>query len=555
MSRVHVRILSGGFVVTPTSEMFATFTGYLYRMYRYEYAKVPVRQGGRVTYVNKNELKEKWSFESPTNNEYRIHISYLEDFRRYFSNFDIHYEVVPWCFGDDVEIEMKDFYSPREKQGDWIEFLTTEDGPHLSLPATMGGGKTVTFLACCAAIKKRAAAIIPPFLSDRWLYEINKFTTLDKKEYIYISGSDLLKRYMATIEAGLNPFKIVLFSINTIRNYIRDYYEFPEGWIYSPEEFFMAAGFGVKGVDEAHKELHFHFQSNLFMNMGRYINLSGTLGKENPFLNEMAERNYPLEDRCPVDEAEAVTVANIYKMYYTGYIPQHRSPMGYSHVIYENNIRYRPSMKNAYFMYLARILFAEFVSIRSQPMDKCLVFMATTKLADEFCDFLKADPNIYTHFDHLLIDRLRAGEPDDKCRKLNIAITTIGRAGTGFDVEGVLTVLNTIAINDQYLQRQVLGRGRKRDDVDCRYVRVYSPHIQKHVDYHLKSLAALRDLCKTVKIHELPGAMPFPTSIDMQVAKEIEGAERREKKLKKSQANERKRNRANNPPKKNKKGK
>lgn len=534
MQRARVRILNSSFVLNPTPNMIGVLRSFLVRMYRYEFRKVPTyTKGGPVVYRNDNQLKDKWIVESPSVNEVRMHISYLNEFRKKFSLFDIDYIIHPTYPGDDVEIEMQDFYSPRGKQGEWVEFLTTAPGPHLALPATMGGGKTVTFLAVAAVVKKRTVAIIPPFLSDRWLLEIGKFTKLNDREYVYISGAKLLKSYMTTIEAGSNPFKIVLLAINTIRNYIRDYYLNPELWVYSPEEFFKKAKFGLKGVDEAHKELHFHFTSNMFLNLGRYVNLSGTLRKENEFLNEMAERIYPLAGRCPVDAPKAITDCIIYKMYYnSNWIPRCKSPMGYSHVLLENDIRYNPSIKRMYFIYLARIVYGEFVAIRSQPNDKCMVFLATTKLADEFIEFLQESDEVSAHFKDVRTGRLRRGEPDSKCHTLDIFATTVGRAGTGFDMPGILTVVNTVAISDGPLQAQVLGRGRERDDVNCRYVRLYSPNIPKHVDYHLKSLTELRSLTNSVAFKELGGSMPVPSPYDKQYAKKIETEERKARKKK-----------------------
>lgn len=533
MTKAVVRILNSAFIVSPSREMHSTFMNYIKRMYRYEFKKQGRKVDKSFVYENVRELKEKWLIEAEQMNEYRIHISYLKEFRYYFKHIDIEYIIEEPCQGDEVTIEMQDWFSPRGEQGDWINFLTGE-GVHMSLPATMGAGKTVTFLACASEYGRRTAAILPPFLSDRWMLEIAKFTKLERRDYVYITGMSLLKSYMTTLEEGRNPFKIVLFSINTLRNYIRDYYENPTEFIYSPEELFRKAGFGLKGVDEAHKELHFHFLSTMFFNTSKYINLSGTLGKENEFLNEMAERLYPMKGRCPVEEAEANTNASIYKLYFSGWIPHHKSPMGYSQIIMENNIRYHPSVCKAYFSYLAKILYAEYAAIRIKEGDKALVFLATTKLADMFVEYLETESGVADAYAPFRIGRLRAGEADEKCQDLDIVVTTVGRAGTGFDLPGVLTVFNTISISDGPLQRQVLGRGRKRDDVDCRYVRLYSPHIKKHVDYHLKSLKTLGDLCTKITTHELPGAIPFPTGYDFDNAKRVQAEERAAKKAKKS---------------------
>lgn len=532
MSKGVVRILNSAFVVSPSKEMYYTLMDFLKRTYRFEFKKQGKRTNLGFVFENKRELKEKWCLEAPQLNEYRIHISYLPQFRENFKNYQIDYIIETPFEYDEVDITMQDFFSPRGEQGDWIKFLTQERGPHLSLPATMGAGKTVTFLACAAEWGKRTGVMLPPFLADRWLLEIGKFTNLDRKEYVYITGGKMLKAYMTTLEEGRNPFKIVLFSINTIRNYIREYYDNPDEWIYSPEELFKAARFGLKGVDEAHKELHFHFMSTLFFNCARYINLSGTLDKENEFLNDMGQRLYPVEGRCPVDEVEASTNCSIYKLYFSSWIPKHRSAMGYSQIIFENQIRYHPTVKRVYFLYLAKILYAQYVSKIVKDSDKGLVFMATTKLADEFTEYLKTDKEVAPTFAKLRIDRLRAGEPDEKTHDIDLVITTVGRAGTGTDIPGILTVLNTIAISDGPLQRQVLGRGRKRDDAECRYVRLYSPHIPKHVDYHLKSLGALGDLCTNVTTYELPGAMPVPTDYDREYAAKTEAAERKARKQK-----------------------
>lgn len=529
-----VKVLTGGFVVKPSQRMYYPLQSYLIRMYRFEFNKKASRRGGSIVYETKREMKDKWCVELEDLNEYRIHISYLDEFKEHFKTYDVEYSMGIPNYGDEVEFGMMDWYEPREGQQDWIDFLTKpHPNPHLALGASMGGGKSVTFLASISKLKRRACMIIPPFLSDRWLLEALKFTTLTKKEIVYISGGPMLKSYMTTIEMGRNPFKLVLISINTLRNYYRDYYLYPDEWIYSPEDFFYAANFGIRGIDEAHKELHFHFITTLFLNLNHYIGLSGTLGKENEFLDGMAERLFPLESRVPINDVVASTEASIYKLFYGRWIPKHKSSMGYSHIMYENDIRYHPSIKEAYFLQLARITKVEFADITVEDEDKCVIFFATIKLADDFCEFLSDHEPLQKDFGRFRIGRLRAGEPDDKTKELDIVITTVGRCGTGTDIPGILTVFNTISISDGFLQRQVLGRARKRPDINCRYVRLYSTSIRKHVDYHLKSLGVLKDLCTKVTIRNLSGTMHFPTGWDFEQAKKTEGMERLARNLKK----------------------
>jgi len=527
MSITVVRILNSGFVVTPSPDFVHLLRDYLKRMYRYEFRKTAKRVGGAISFDSQRELKEKWCIELPNINEYRIHISYLTDFKVRFKDVKIDYLVSSLNPADKVSFAMVSSFSPRGEQPDWIEFLSTHNGqPHKALPATMGAGKTITFLAVLSEIGYRAYVMLPPFLSSRWLSEIEKFTDLDKKEYVYISGGTSLKSYMTTLEMGRNPFSIVLFSITTMRNYFRDYYINPEEFIYSPQEFFAKAGFGVRGIDEAHKELHFHFTSTLYANCSRYIALSGTLDKDNEYLCEMGERLFPEDGRCPVGDVVASTDCVVYKMYYDTWTPKHMSSMGYSHVQYENQIRFNPTIRNAYFLYLAKIVYAEFVSKIVKDSDKCLVFMATVKLADMFDEFLRENAQVKDAFSSYNVGRLRAAEDDSKCDDLDIVITTVQRTGTGTDIPGLLTVFNTIPIADSGLQRQVLGRGRPRDDINPRYIRLYSPTIRKHVQYNVESLRILNDLCTSVTMRELPGSMPNPTTWDKEQAKKTEGLER-----------------------------
>ncbi len=509
-------------------------------MYNYGFKQQAKRTANGFKFTNQRVLLEKWALEMPDINEYRIHRSYLTDFRNHFKNFDIAYIVESTAKADDVTIKLIPSFDTRGDQGEWLDFLAQDDYRHLSLPATMGAGKTVTFLAAASAYGKRTAVMIPPGLSDRWLLEIFQFTLLDKKEVLYVAGGQILKGYMTTLEEGRNPWVLVLFSINTIRNYVRDYYLNPDEWIYSPEELFRVAGFGLRGIDEAHKELHFHYMTTLFFNCGKYIGLSGTLPKENEFLNDMCDRLFPREGRCPIKPVVATTECAVYKLYFDRWIPKHKGAMGYSQVLYENQLRVHPTIRAAFFLYLARIIYQEFNGYTKDPNDKILIFMGTIKLADMFSKYLQCDRKVRDHFSKFKIGRLRRGEPDSKAKALNIVVTTVGRAGTGTDIPGILTVFNTIAINDGYLQRQVLGRSRPREDQSTRFVRIYSPNISKHNAYHVKSLAKLRDLCTSVTIHELANTMPNPTGDDYREAKRILSEERKASDLKKKEAKLRK---------------
>ena len=85
----------------------------------------------------------------------------------------------------------------------------------------------------------------------------------------------------------------------------------------------------------------------------------------------------------------------------------------------------------------------------------------------------------------------------------DIIVATVGKAGTGLDLKGLSTVINTVSVMSPALSAQMFGRLRKLNDRDTVYVDICDADIPAQVRHAEARKAALRDMAS--KYHEYRG--------------------------------------------------
>lgn len=526
-SRVIVR--TGGFEVHPDNALRGDLRTYLCRMHQVEYRKKPKRQSGITLWVAEKTVKSKWYIADDDLSRVFIHWSYFEEFKRMHDYQDIDYEYLEPIKGHPCSIKMKPDYSPRDDQSNWIKYMSDgSNGHHRTLPAVPGGGKTVTDLAILSKLGMRAFILIPPYLKDNWLNAIMQFTELELGEFAYISGGKELKKAMQDVIEGTFDLKLMLVSINTFQTYLSSY-QYDATFPFEPAQFFEEFKFGSKTVDEAHTFMEFHFRVNLHCNVPNYLNLTGTLYKEDDFLIDMQNRMYPLTGRCPVPEPTNHVALKAYQYYFAGSRPNVIGPQGYSHIMLEGELQRYPKQLDAYYLNIARVVFTDYM-LKREEGDRGLVWFAKTELADGFMEFLATNQAVAEFFSKVKIGRFRAGDGNEVFMDLDLIISTTRKSGTGVDIPNLISVTQSVNTSSKNENAQNLGRLRNLKGKPTTFSYLYCPQFPKHVEYHNKRLEELSPWVHSKVVTPLQMYIPIPDNMDLEHAMKLDASRKNQKK-------------------------
>jgi len=176
---------------------------------------------------------------------------------------------------------------------------------------------------------------------------------------------------------------------------------------------------------------------------------------------------------------------------------RYKRSQGYSHILYEQSIMLRSRLLRSYLDMINYYTQYGYIH-RKQPGQKCLIFCASVELCSIVANYLaerypKLDIRTYTQDD----DYSNVLEADITC-------STILSSGTAIDIPGLITSINTIAIDSKTSNAQTFGRLRKIDGVDTRYYYLYNSSIDVHRRYHKNRTDLLRPISKSYNYEYYP---------------------------------------------------
>lgn len=399
--------------------------------------------------------------------------------------------------GVPTTIPMVDWFSYREGQEKFADFLLNHPYHTRILPAFTGAGKTATALSVISALGVRAYIFVAPKLVPQWQGATNKFLVIIPDEICYIAGADAIIDAAQLAREGRFNYKIVLFSPNTIQAFLANFEE--EDYGVTPEEFFALLGGGVKIVDEAHQWMEFNALLDSFINTAVNIYLTATLTQEQYFLKKMETMLYPPQHRCDVPPPpKHLNIVGYQYMIDRGKgIPQSKGPMGYNHAIFERYFKKNGNRRQAYFEMIYHAMNTYYFKRYPQKGLKALVYFSTTALVHKFVEFLRRkEPN-------RIINEFIAGSDEDKLNNSDVVISTTKKTGTGTDLPGLVSVFQTINIAATGENLQNSGRIRVIDNegkdvfIEPYFVYFYSKEIERQEAYHHKRRQTLSIVAKT----------------------------------------------------------
>lgn len=343
---------------------------------------------------------------------------------------------------------------------------------------------TSTSLSFIASQKKRLGIVVLGRYTERWWQDVTQYA--NQSEILEIRGT---KDLAMTIESAyldpdyLKDIKIIMITTTTLQDYISFYEKSkPEERknLLPPEEIWEVLGIGIKLCDEAHQHFHANFMIDLYTHIEKEIFLSGTLNVADSFLKRMYEILYPKMVRAGggIQKKYTTCTSVRYRFKEPYKIKCKNQKKMYNHTRFEKWLMSSPRLYKRYFeVVIDPLIKSDFIP-RREGKYKALVFFATTKMCGLYVEHLKSN------YPDLDIRRYISEDSYDNLLKADIAVSTLGSAGTAVDIKDLITCIMTTALKSEQANLQALGRLREIPGVKTDFFYLVCDDIPKHVSYH-----------------------------------------------------------------------
>lgn len=345
-----------------------------------------------------------------------------------------------------------------------------------------------TFIAqyCMNKLRRRTVIHFKGGYVERWKSDLEETFKFKRGEFLIVRGSkDMIALQKMALEGTLEAMVIIITSA-TMRDYIK-YYEDTNGstkiYPIKPIDFYPTIGAGFRVTDELHQEFHNNYRIDLYTHIPKSLGLSATMTSSDAFKNRMYDIGYPVMQRHD-GGGYNVYIAVTAVMYHMDQDVKIRymGAQGYSHTTFEESLmRHKGLLKN-YLKIVDHAIYHRFVSVREEGQT-ALVFFARVDLCTLMVERLRK------MYPELNIVRYVGSENDsyEDFLEADIAVSTIGSAGTAVDKPNLRTSFMTTAIDSRQSNEQVLGRTRPLKDwpdVTPEFIYFGCLEIEQHCKYH-----------------------------------------------------------------------
>lgn len=430
--------------------------------------------------------------------EYRFHISALEEFFTFMSNkgYGKHlFEVkelpryYPVAKADFNWVSTKTL---REDQIPPVEFLL-KDYPKRVAELQTGSGKTLMSQYVLYKSGMRAMIIMQPQFIDRWVCSEGLEAELGvTEESSYKGTKDLIvvnstADFISLIESAIDKTldaKLIVVKNTIIRSYLGYHFSSngdTEKYGCAPEDLMQLLGVGIRIMEETHLDINLNYRMDCCFNTWKTIYLSATLSTNGSyFMRKIFEKMFP-EDDCAVTDYRIYTVVKGYS--YNVDNPKRFKVNGYmgmyNHALFEAAVirlgKFRRYMDIVYYM-LEDNFFQTY-----KPGQKAIIYLFRTDLCIEAAKMLKQ------RYPHLTVTYKIGDVSDKEGYAGDIIVATLKSTGTGKDIPNVAFVGVTISINSEQTNEQVKGRARKpNDDTIPVFAYCYAQNMEKQFKYHIE---------------------------------------------------------------------
>jgi len=501
MARFTIKVRSHGFSVqvnfNQDKQLMSSFQEQL-RLYE-------TRWNPRVKRATRT-LKCTYATYIPKTATYGLHISLLDDFIAHLkanrvSGNDIEVFKIASVSGAKAKVLLSESARPRDHQPPLIEFIKSP-GFLKVLPLQTGGGKTFCTLYSIAQMQLRSILILPANLIEVWLKDAKWIYTNSEEEIIVIQGrKDFIKLIDSVNKKTFNK-SIIIISVNTYRDYLTEY-EKENRSTYGciPSKLCEKLKVEFLVVDEADANLLFQVRHTIETNVAKILYLSATLESNDAFTNKIYRMIFPLHHRYAglkwnkyiYVKALGYHIKDINKINCKG-------AMGYSHAMFEQSIMRDRNMLANYLKMILVVLEQSFLKTFTQGQ-KLLIFASTIDMCDKITNYIISNLSR----DDITCHSYTSEDEASVLKEYDIIISTRGKAGRGKDIEGLVAVISTVAINAKETNAQMLGRLRELHGrfpgIEPTFYYLTAMNISKHMDYHYDKVEAFQSKAKQVTTH------------------------------------------------------
>lgn len=424
-------------------------------------------------------------------NEIRFHWAQWDEFQRHLGNSGVrkedyilqefgHHEIAP------LDRYVKSTFTPRDYQGPVIDYMVDEEpSPKKLVQLQAGKGKSIMSMFAASRINSRTLIFLKPQFIKKWVDDLHEKMDLEKDDIAVIQGSASL---MTVIDEALNDelkAKFIIVSNKTFQNWISSYEQkgdklLDEGYGCSPHELMHVCKVGLRVIDEVHMDFHLNFKIDLYTHVKNAISLSATLISDDKFVSRMQYIAYPefmrfagLEfDKYVHSHSLHYRVAEPEKMQTT-----ERGSNNYSHNAYEKNFYRSKKLMQDYLKLIGDQVEEHYIK-RRKDGERCLVYGASIQFCTTLAEYLKK------RFPERDVRRYVENDVYDNLMEAELCVSTVGSAGTGHDIPGLITVILTPSIRSSASNIQGFGRLRNLEGKVMIFVYFTCDDIPKHVEYY-----------------------------------------------------------------------
>lgn len=399
--------------------------------------------------------------------------------------------------GDRVNGQMNPNFRPRSAEQEEAVTFLMEPKSIRTIHAATGFGKTFCGYWATVHTGVRTLFSMEPTHIYTWIKDAKAYSDVTDEDIRIVAGS---KGLIKLIEDGKNhniKERFIFLSSATWRNWLNADAETMANYPCDPIDLMSTIGVGLVIRDEAHESLESLVAQTIFTHVAKVVYLSATLVNDSRFINEIYKKIFPTESIWESSPNQHIEITSIFYRTCQMLLPslRYRTPMGYSHVLYETSLLKRKRALHSYTEMLMEMLDGSFRKTYLNGT-KCLVLCATVKMCDALAKAAEK------RFPEYTVGIFTGGKSTDNLYERDIVFSTPKGAGTGKDIPNLAVIWNTVAIGSTTLQRQITGRGRPiklYPDVSPRYYMLFNKSIRQHSDYERKREMDSVGRCKSYR--------------------------------------------------------
>lgn len=399
--------------------------------------------------------------------------------------------------------------TPRDYQSEIFHTYLNKPEPSWRKFVGIDPGRGKTYLASWAASEYnyRIVGFLMPMFLKKWPGDLIENLGMDKSDILCVKGSAQLMDLIARAIEGTLTEKAILISNRTYMNYINLYEKHGDkildmGYDCTPPQFCQIIRAGTRIMDEVHEQFYSMFKIDLYTHIPRAISLSATLEDDDEFIEQMYEIAYPTAERCPI--VVRAKYINSYALRYRikggeNFATTEYGSTMYSHTAFEKNFytKKHGHLLKPYLDLIDNRLNERFLK-RYEPGQKCLIYASSIQMCTTITEHLKKK------YHELDVRRYVAEDPYENLMDADVAVSTLGSAGTGHDIKGLISVIMTNSLRARKKNIQGPGRLRETPGVQMEFEYFTCMDVPKQVEYHISKEALLPVRMKECKTIDLP---------------------------------------------------